>query len=454
MSHDTKSTKRVVDTEKVMQMVDIGTKATSEMEPKELAYFVNSGLLDTEKDGDHISFIRIAGFIIGAALFTEKHTDGIIYLEVSRMFQAHFGSDMYITDRVMSEVESFALKNGIHWVSIHVPFPSGSRYFVPMISSMEKSNYYPVPVGKIIQTGNNTTLYDLMKVLIVLFKGYTPSYEHAYNEGDVNSDLIQLATLIYGKYPVENLSSNKGKKEFSEWSVKFDQFGKMTETGDDGSITIRFSKYLIQGSVEVLKEKMDSNDQIGSSESDPSNPLGELPNKSSMLLKMISPKFYNVTDKDDDEIAKMIGNVKDFVHICRGQVGADYVEKSILSPGYNSTYIITFEVGGMVLAFCTLEIVENEDDDAKLSAHIPILCSRPSIGLGSRILEAAEDFALKSGATDMYLEAVERRIDWYRTQGYKTSHLIEFGEEEEELNESPLMIKPLVVKKRKREILS
>ena len=409
--------KRVIETEKMMDIVKMGTLPINSLSEKDMSSFK---ILFMQMPGDYVSFVRVSGLVLGAALFSKKTNKGIPYMDIIDMKTSDIGNGkIHIIGNVLNQVELFALKNETQWVSSSKFVLDGFK----TVMLMDNFKYLPV------------TEDDYFKPTVILSSIFKEVQEHVtgykkkdtilqYEEGTFNYDMMDMFTQTFDRTIIKDLATRQ-EVPFHVWDKQFIDLGNIMS--DD--MRIRFTKHLHMDPLEIMSDMMKTN-SIHSDKETLSQTTGR-------LLDIISPNVYNTNDMSKEDIHDMLGDVDDFVKVCRGELATTYIHELLEEDGL---YIFTYEVGGLVLSFSAIEISKDKE-----FGYVHILCARPSIGLGSRMLKASEDFALQIGAREMRLGAVSPRVPWYEKQGYEKFTYEDEEDEEEDEDDEVHMRKKLII---------
>lgn len=346
------SEKRVIETEKMMSFLEKGTLPLGSITEKMYKSLSDSGAFDMKslargpQEGEFVSFVKFRGNILGSVHFEELEQHDTKYMSIIKINKQNSGphGDAIISD-VFSEMELFALKRRIKWVT----------------------------------TVWNSTITTVSNVFLI-------------KNGFVIAENDDITDLMFALSTAENIRG----------------YIFQDSRGVDN---LRFTKSLTNSKSEVIFKMMEKTNDI---EDD-----GTLSNTTNKLMDILDIKIYEISEDYEANVEK-IGNISDFVNVCRGQLSTYYLEKSILREG---DFTLTIEVGGLILAFCAIQFNSDNDEEDEHYMNVLALCALPSIGMGNRMLREAEEFAIRLGMNESRLGAIERRVPWYESQGYVESEI-------------------------------
>lgn len=386
--------KRVIDTERMMEMLQVSTIPVKTMSDREIASFEKRHGKFKTTENAYVSFLRVAGFILASVTFTEEKKGGERYTDVTsiRIDQLN-PSKLRLIRRVFEEVETFSMKKGIPLVSI--------TSVVMNIFSIRDLGFLPVRDGEVSYTKDYIGYFGFMREYDMFKRGYKRNNKANFSEGVFNKEMMNFLYSLNGRYDVDIMAVAHNSP--------FEKLGEQFKTFEPiffDNHKVRFSKKIVRSPEEIVSQMVNNKNSLKRkrSESD------DFVSNSAQLITMLSPFIYDIKGKDLEGRLTQIGSFVEFGEICAGGVEPSFVDMSLES----ADYVLTYETGGTLLAFGSLRHFDDEE-----SVKLQVLCARPSAGLGSRLLKEIEAFSLKIGSKSVKIDSVPEKIDWYKSQGYE-----------------------------------
>ena len=382
--------KRVIDTERMMEMLEVSTLSVKNMSGMEIKNFEKKHGKFEITEYKYVSFLRVAGFVMASVVFTEENIDNVHYMDITSITIDNLTPSKFrLIKRVLEEVEIFSMKKGIRLVSING--------IVIKHLELHRLGFLPVKAGEVSYTTEYKNYFDFLIEYNRYSGKFKRNFKAKYVEGMFNTNMMNFLYSKGGKYDV-NVMAVSHNSPFEKWEEQFKTFEPIFLE----KYGIRFSKTLVRPPEQIVSEMVSNKNTMERKSED-------LLDNSAHLITMLSPTIYDIRGKDEEDVYEILGDFSDFGKICRGGVEESFVNTS-LEIG---DYVLTYETGGTILSFGVLKH-KDEDENVKLL----VLCARPSSGLGSRLLKEIENFSLKIGAKNVKLDAVSNKIGWYRLQGY------------------------------------
>lgn len=322
------------------------------------------------------------------------HVD--VFCSISNNIQTH--------TYLMEEAERYVLSKGLKYMAINVPITNMVPYiglgFVPLyVSNMD---FHP-------ENEEPSIVRILRESKRVYNNTYKFQQKKPINPFEVLVSQPVVLNLLKYTLPLDAMEviRNNDPRQINEWENLI-QNEESDIIIDGSSITL---------TKDVMGTRTDTGEPLNYTSNSIVNTMEDGVNR---FMNMVKVKTEDLEDSD------IFNDEERFDSICQGEVSMGF-STTIRKGIRGQNVIMSIEVSGVTLAFCILEFHDmNINTLGKRNAgnlkpwmYIHVICARENSGIGGRLLQSAEKFAMKNGVMVVRLNALYGVVQWYQSKNYK-----------------------------------
>jgi len=327
---------------------------------------------------------------------------------------------------LLEEAERYVLSKGLKYMTINVPISK----MVPYMGL----GFVPFYVGEMDFRSEGgefaivTILRESKRVYNSTYKFQQKKPNNPFENLVSQPDVLILLQHTLGIHAMEVIRNND-PRQIRIWE-------KLLQ--DEKSDTL-----IERDTITLVKDVMGTRTDVGIPlEYEQNSIVNTMEGGVNRFMDMVKVKTEDLEDSSifDDE--------EKFDSICQGGISMDF-STTIRKGNRGQNLIMSVEVSGVTLAFCILEFHDMEINihgkrnigNSKPWVYIHVICASEFSGIGGRLLQSAEKFAMKNGVTVVRLNALLDVVQWYQGKNYRLGFHLHGNDPNNAKNKTPTINK-------------